>query len=43
MVIGACIVIEEHHVVFHVSGTCASGFPPKEGERNRGRKGGGSK
>ena len=43
VVIGAYIVIEEHQVVFHVSGTCASGFPPKEGGRNRGWKGGGSK
>ena len=37
MVMGACVVTEEHHVVFHVSGTCASGFAPKEGEREGGR------
>ena len=30
---GACVVTEEHHVVFHVNGTCTSGFAPKEGER----------
>ena len=40
MVMGACVVTEEHHVVFHVSGTCASGFVPKEGEREGGREGG---
>ena len=40
MVMGACVVTEEHHVVFHVSGTCASGFAPKEGERGGGREGG---
>ena len=40
MVMGACVVTEEHHVVFHVSGTCASGFAPKEGEREGGREGG---
>ena len=38
MVMGACVVTEEHHVVFHVSGTCASGFAPKEGEREGGRE-----
>ena len=37
MVMGACVVTEEHHVVFHVSGTCASGFAPKEGEREGGK------
>ena len=36
MVMGACVVTEEHHVVFHVSGTCASAFAPKE---ERGREG----
>ena len=40
MVMGACVVTEEHHVVFHVSRTCASSFAPKEGERKGGRKGG---
>ena len=40
MVMGACVVTEEHHVVFHVSGTYASGFAPKEGEREGGREGG---
>ena len=40
MVMGACVVTEEHHVVFHVSGTCASGFASKEGERAGGREGG---
>ena len=29
MVVGACVVTEEHHV-FHVSGTCALGFTLKE-------------
>ena len=38
MVMGACVVTEEHHVVFHVSGTCASGFAPKEGEREGGKE-----
>ena len=37
MVMGACVVTEEHHVVFHVSGTCTSGFAPKEGEREGGK------
>ena len=36
MVVDACVLTEEHHV-FHVGDTCASGFPPKEGER-KGRR-----
>ena len=39
VVVDACVVIEEHHVVFHVSGSCASGFPPKE-RREKRREGG---
>ena len=37
VIVGACVVTEEHHAVFHGSGTCASGFGPEEGGREGGQ------
>ena len=40
VIVGACVLTEKHHDVFHVSGTCDSGFGGREGGWVEGREGG---
>ena len=34
MVVGACVLTEKHHDVFHVTRTCDSGFGGRERRRD---------
>ena len=40
VVVGACVLTEKHHDVFHVSGTCDSGLGGREEGWVEGREGG---
>ena len=40
VIVGACVLTEEHHDVFHINGTCDSGFEVREGGWMEEREGG---